>query len=330
MKLKLLYIFLVSIFLSVAAFAQPDPAATPPVLSKGYVLGPGDEITVKVLGEQDYDFTTVVDENGRIEVPFHENPVAARCKSEREIKGDILRLLEKYLKNPQLSVRVVQKSRPPATVYGEVRTPQQLELKRKVTLVEVLAFSGGVLEEAGGMVQVIRTQPPLCADLEADWKPDPLDETGTRLKMYSLANLNGGTDEVNPVIYPGDIVVVLKALPVYITGEVLQPQGIYLKEGGTTLTEAIGKIGGVKREAKTKDIKIYRQKVGSKDREVISANFDLIKKGLQKDPLLVPYDIIEVDKAKESLAKSILNVALGAGKAVLTSGSTNLGYKVIY
>ena len=33
--------------------------------------------------------------------------------------------------------------------------------------------------------------------------------------------------------------------PIYITGEVVAPQGIYLKEGGTSLTEAIAKVGGV-------------------------------------------------------------------------------------
>jgi protein involved in polysaccharide export with SLBB domain len=121
---------------------------------------------------------------------------------------------------------------------------------------------------------------------------------------------------------------------VYITGEVVAPQGVYLKEGGMSLYEAIAKIGGPRPQAKTKDIKVYRLKPGSspesKDRTVISANYDLIRKGQQKDVMLQPYDIIEVDKAKESLAMAIMKVAIGAGKNIIAAGSNSIGYRVLY
>ncbi len=50
---------------------------------KGYQIGPGDEITGKVLGESQFDFVATVDENGKIEVPFFDQPVVAKCLSER-------------------------------------------------------------------------------------------------------------------------------------------------------------------------------------------------------------------------------------------------------
>ena len=167
---------------------------------------------------------------------------------------------------------------------------------------ELISISGGVTEEAGGMIQVFRTQPPMCADSSeeiADGREDAEDGLEVPSRMYSLTSLRLGREEANPEIFPGDIIVVLKASPVYITGEVFAPQGIYLKEGGLSLTEAIAKIGGVRREAKTKDIKIYRLKDNSKDREIIAVNYDLIKKGEQKDVMLEPYDIVEVDKVEE-------------------------------
>ncbi|MEJ7699966.1 MAG: hypothetical protein WKF71_10025 [Pyrinomonadaceae bacterium] len=68
--------------------------------------------------------------------------------------------------------------------------------------------------------------------------------------------------------------------------------------------QALAMVGGVRREAKTKDIKIYRLKANSKDRETISVNYDSIKKGQQKDVMLEPYDIVEVDKAKKSIQQS--------------------------
>ncbi|MEP6944696.1 MAG: SLBB domain-containing protein [Acidobacteriota bacterium] len=316
-----------------AVTAQVPPTAASTQAERGYLVGPGDEITGKVLGETQFDFVTTVDEDGKIEVPFFDKPVIAKCRSERELRTDIGLLLARYLKNPQISIRVTdRKSRPPATIYGEVRTPQQIILMRKATLVDVLAFSGGVTEEAGGMIQVFRTRPPLCGDVndESDWKADAGDPTDVPSRMFSLSSVKLGKEDANPVIYPGDVIVVQKASPVYITGEVVAPQGIYLKEGGLSLTEAIAKIGGVKREAKTRDIKIYRLKAGSKERDVIAVNYDLIKKGQQKDVMLEPYDIVEVDHAKKGIAQTILEIAAGAARTGITSATGGIGTRILY
>ena len=132
------------------------------------------------------------------------------------------------------------------------------------------------------------------------------------------------------MIIPGDIIIILKAAPVYITGEVLAPQGLYLKENGLSLTEAIAKIGGVGREAKTKNIKIYRLKANSKDRDIIAVNYDLIKKGEQKDVMLEPYDIVEVDKASKSIGQTILEIVTGAGRTGISAVTQGLGTRVLY
>jgi protein involved in polysaccharide export with SLBB domain len=129
---------------------------------------------------------------------------------------------------------------------------------------------------------------------------------------------------------PGDIIVVQKAPPIYITGEVVAPQGIYLKEGGTTLMEALSKVSGLKQEAKTKEIKIYRQREGSKDRDLLIANLDLIKAGQAQDIMLQPYDLIEVGKAKKPIGLLLLEFAIGTGKAAITAAANSTGYSVIY
>jgi protein involved in polysaccharide export with SLBB domain len=203
---------------------------------------------------------------------------------------------------------------------------------RKATLLELLSLAGGPKEEAGGTVQVFRTQAPVCAEDKEDsnWLATSSDPTNMASRIYKLNDVRLGRDESNPMIYPGDVIVVEKAPPVYVIGEVNTPQGVYIKEHGMTLGEAIAKIGGVKREAKTKDIKVYRLKPNSKDREIISANYDLIKKGQQKDILLEPYDIIEVDKAKDTIAQTILKLAIGAGKSTLGSLTGGVGYRVLY
>ncbi len=330
----LLKIFIISSFLfsAVAVMAQ-NPIAPPDTdAEKGYLLGPGDEITAKVLGEPQFDFVATVDEDGKIAVPFFNKGVIAQCLTERQVRDDVAELLAKYLRNPQMTLRVTdRKSRPPATIYGEVRTPQQVVLTRKATLLELLSFSGGVNEEAGGMIQVFRTRKPICSEdaQKNDWR-DGDDKLDVPSRMYSLSALRLGKDEANPEIFPGDVIVVQKAAPVYITGEVTTPQGIFLKEGGLSLSEAIAKIGGVRREAKTKDIKIYRLKANSKDREIISANYDQIRSGEQKDIMLEPYDIVEVDKSKKSIAQTILDIAVGASRSAIGGFGNALPTRVLY
>lgn len=321
-----------SIIFAVSVIAAQEPTVNMS-LAKGYLLGPGDEVTVKVLGEPQFDFVATIDENGAIEVPFFEQPIIAKCKTERELRTEVATLLGKYLRSPQMSLRITdRKSRPPATIYGEVRTPQQVVMMRRATLVELLAFSGGVTEDAGGVIQIFRTQPPMCSDTGSDnyWASTSGDPLDVPSRTYSLSSVQMGREDANPEVVPGDVIVVHKASPVYITGEVAQPQGIYLKERGLTLTEAIAKVGGVRRESRTKEIKIYRQKPNSKDREIIAVNYDLIKRGEQKDVVLEPYDIVEVDKAKDSIAQTILKVAVGAGRSVVSSVSGGVGYRILY
>jgi polysaccharide export outer membrane protein len=310
------------IFSAVAA-AQP--------VSRGYLLSPGDELLVKVLGEETLGFTATVDENGYINVPFADKPVVAKCRSESELRGEISVLLGKYLKNPQLNLQITKRTVIPVTVYGEVNKPQEFDLRRKATLIELLANSGGVKEEAGGVVQVFRPIKPACSSEEsANWRSNPNDPLDVPSRTFSLANMAKGGEDVNPIIYPGDVIIVDKAAPVYITGEVLAPGGLYLKEDGLTLTQAIGKIGGFRREAKTKDIRIQRKKQGSTDIEFISVNYDLIKAKQQPDVVLQPYDIIEVDVKKDSLGVSLFKFAIGLAKQGAGALSTGTGYRVLY
>lgn len=342
MKYSFLVIIIVSI-LSISTVIAQDTAvavlgkATPAkqvseVELRGYVFGPGDEISVKIPFEKEYDFTATIDANGNVEIPFSDKPLLAKCKTERELRTDIQTAFSKYLINPVVNLKLEKRARPPVTVYGEVRNAKQYDLVRQARLADLIAASGGLTEEAGGMIQVFRPEKPMCSfDIaENNWQPETGDPTEVPSRLYSLNAVRTGGEDANPVILPGDIIYVQKAAPVYVTGEVLSPQGVLLKETGTTVTEAISMVGGARREAKIKDVKIYRRKTGTKDRDVISANLELIKTGKAKDVLLEPYDIIEVDKSKKSIPMLILEIAIGASKSVISSAASQTGVRVVY
>lgn len=308
---------LAAVLLSTAAIAAqtvPVPVSSPTADPQGYMIGPGDEITGKVLGEEQFDFVATVDANGKIEVPFFDQPIVAQCRTERELRADVAALLKKYLKIPQLSLRVTKRdSRPPVSVYGEVREQQQFILTRRAQLLEIIAKAGGVTEKSGGMIQVFRTRPPMCGEgsPETSWTTASADGLNVPSRLYSLAALRLGSEEANPEILPGDIIVVQKASPIYITGEVVRPGEMSIPEGGLPLTQAVAMASGITREAKSKNIKVYRRKPGATQPEVILAHYDLIKKGQEKDLMLQPFDIVEVDKAKKSISDILLETITG-------------------
>lgn len=310
-------IFLFAVLVSClfqAAFAQENIPANVDI-SRGYLLGPGDEVTVKVLGEPQFDFVAAVSEDGKLEVPFLDQPVVAMCKTEREIRSEVSKVLSKYLRSPQVNLSVTaRKSRQPVIVSGEVRKPLEVTMYRKARLMELMSAAGGLTDEAGGLIQVFRTRAPICGDPEeiSEWQAQAANNGGAVSGMYSFSNLRTGTPEANPVIYPGDIIIALQASPVYFTGEIKAANAIHIPEGGLSLFQAVSMLGGVTREAKTKDIKIYRLKADSKDRETLSVNFDEIKKGEQKDVMLQPYDIVEVDKAKPGILSTLFKTITGA------------------
>ena len=153
-------------------------------------------------------------------------------------------------------------------------------------------------------------------------------------RTFRLADINAGKEDSNPVIYPGDVILVKRAEPVYITGEVVAPQGVFLKERGLSLSEGLALVGNLRQGARKSKINIFRLKPGasleSKDREVITANLDLIAAQKQKDIMLQPYDIVIVDKAKKPIGLTIAEIALGAAKNAANSIPNTLSYKIIY
>lgn len=277
--------------------------------TQAYLIGPGDKVVVKTLGEEEFSWEGWVDENGRFQVPFNQQGVMAKCLTEEQLRTEIIKIVSTQLRRPQMSVFVSErKSRPPVTVYGEVRSPQQVALTRRATLRELIAFAGGPTKEASGIIQVTRTQPLMCSeDSEEDWKALADKGVGFPSRLYSMSSLR----DANPEIHPGDIIDIQKAAVVYVVGEVNKPGEVFIPEGGLRLLQALAMASGTTREAKRKELQLIRRKEGTAQPEVITVNYGTIKKGENDDVILQPYDIIEVGKAKESIGDIFLKTLTG-------------------
>ncbi|MFN2416926.1 MAG: SLBB domain-containing protein, partial [Pyrinomonadaceae bacterium] len=302
---------------------------------KKYLLGPGDVLDLRVYNEPQFNGALVVDDEGNVAIPFIEAPIRAQCRSDREIKVDVVAALAKYLNKPQVSLRVTEaKSRPPAVVFGAVRSPSRIQMQRRVKLLDLLATSGGITEAAGGDIQIFHTEALMCPEPE-DLAAVPLDSykptdpTQVGYDVYSLRELRDGKAEANPVIRPGDIVIVQEALPVYIMGAVRSPQGIYLKNG-MQLKQAIEMVGGLIKDAKASSVVIWRKKKGQSEPEKMVVNFNDIKKEKVKDIELQPYDIVEVPDNSNSFTNTVKGILMGTlNNSVSTFGQTVVP-RVIY
>src|SRR5215208_1957490 len=227
---------------------------------KAYLLGPGDVLDVRVFGQPELTSTVQVDSDGNLSaLPFLETPIRAKCRSDKQVQKDIAAAYAKFINNPQVSVRIAERnSRQPATVFGAVRQSARIEMKRRVRLNELIAVSGGFTERASGTIQILHTEPLMCPEPGEEEDAKPIDGTRIPLQIVKIAELRTGKADANPIIRPGDYVLVTEAEPVYITGAVAAPTGVYLRDQ-LTLTRALAMVGGTRKEAKLTEVTIYRQ-----------------------------------------------------------------------
>src|SRR5215213_1379513 len=302
---------------------------------KTYLLGPGDVLDIRVFGQPELSSTVQVDSEGNLSsLPFLETPIPAKCRSDKEVQKDIAIAYSKFINNPQVSVRISERnSRQPATVFGAVRQPTRVEMKRKVRLNELMAVSGGFTERASGTIQILHTEPLMCPEPGDETEAAPIDGTRIPLQVVKISELRSGKTGANPVIRPGDYVLVTEAEPVYITGAVLSPGGIYLRDQ-LMLSRALAMVGGVRKEAKLNDVRIYRQVPGSANQEILHVDVAAIKKNEKPDFLLQPYDIIEVGESgmfsSSRLGSTLMSALTGGITGAISSTGTYLPTRIIY
>lgn len=302
---------------------------------RNYLLGPGDMLDVRVFGQPDLNALAEVDSDGNISsLPFLEAPIPAKCRTERDVQKSIASAYEKYLKKAQVSVRITQRnSRPPATVFGAVRSPTRVQMQRKVRLNELMAVSGGFTEHAAGTIQIVHTEPLMCPGPGEEAEAAPIDWTKAQLTVVRLSDLRNNKPNANPVIRPGDYILVTEAEPVYVTGSVVSPQGIFMREH-LTLSRAIAMVGGLRKEAKTSDIRVYRQKPETGEQETIRIDLNAIKKNQKPDFPLQAYDIVDVPEAgllsSGRIGQTLLGAITGSIGSAMSTVGTMLPTRVLY
>lgn len=264
----------------------------------------GDLIDVDVVGSFEFDWRGKLNPEGFLDgLNTYGDPVYGLCRSESDLSASIAKAFSKMLRDPQIVVRIVDRSdRAQVTLDGAVRTPQRFQLRRAASLRELLIMSGGISDDASGEIQIFRPRNLNCSETAPEPSsggPKPVAApSDIPITVIKIADILKGVPEADPAIKSGDLISVLRAVPIYMIGGVNDPRPV-LSKPGLTVSRAVAMAGGPSKEADIARVTIYRH-----DRNVpivIEADLTKIAAGTLPDTELRPYDIVEV--AQKNSAK---------------------------
>lgn len=154
-------------------------------------------------------------------------PVAG--KTAEEVRALLTQRLARYLRNPQVQVRVAGYRSQHVDVSGEVKKPGVLPITdTPLTVMEAINRSDGPTADAD-MSDVVVTHGNITTHLDLQNLQDKGDRSQNRL------------------LQTGDVVTVgdIRRKKVYIMGEVTKQAALVMNKGHVSLAEALGEAGGL-------------------------------------------------------------------------------------
>jgi polysaccharide export outer membrane protein len=263
------------------AVPQAPAAPAAPAADPERPLGIEDLIEISVFEIPELNRTVRVSERGTLSLPLL-GQVEAAGLSPRALEGRLRELLtERYLRDPQVSVFVREHGSKKVSVLGAVGKPGVYEMLGPRTLLQVLAQAGGLTQDAGADLHVIRRG--------ADGREETL-----RIPVNDL--LVSRDPALNVPVQPGDVISAPLDRPVYIyvDGAVKTPGRIeQLASRPITLLQAIAKAGGATERANLRAVQILRQSADG-TQTMVEANIKKIRKGHEPDPVLGEGDVVVI------------------------------------
>ncbi len=232
-----------------------------------YLIGPGDLLRISVAGHQDLGGDVRVSELGRINVPYVGELQAAGLAASALQARIAEQLAGGYIRQPQVSVLVLQFVSQQVSVLGQVNKPGKIALQRSSRVLDLLAEAGGLMAN---------TAADGASLLHADGSSTPVD----------LRALFEGDMTQNLSVRAGDTLFVPKAPQFYIYGEVQRP-GVYKLERHMTAAQALSAGGGLSPKGTERGLRVKRR----------DASGAVTEQKLKVDDALQPDDVLLVQES---------------------------------
>lgn len=253
---------LIFVVLTTARVLAQTPAQTG--AGADYRVGAGDLVRVTVFGSPELTTEARVSETGNITCPLiGAVSVAGLAAGEIETLLASRFMAGNFLRQPQVSVLVVEYQSQKVTVLGHVTKPGLYSLRAASTVLDAIAEAGGVVPQtASDRATLIRADgTPTQLDLDALFRGDP------------AQNLR---------IAGGDRIYVPRAEQFYVYGQVQKP-GQYRLERNMTVSRAISAGGGLTPRGSERRAVIKRRGPDGKEKQFSARAADL----LQPDDVLL-------------------------------------------
>lgn len=153
-----IFVLFLALLISACSGSRPPPPELPPV-EKNTTLGPGDLLTIEVVGEKDLPKDYQVFSDGTIEFPYLEKvPVAG--KEPQQVVEDIKARLkeQKILVDPKITLVVKAYASKAVSVIGQVQKPGSIAWSEGLTLLKAISTVGGLTQLANSNQVVLIRQ----------------------------------------------------------------------------------------------------------------------------------------------------------------------------
>ncbi|MDL2337573.1 MAG: polysaccharide export protein EpsE [Pseudomonadota bacterium] len=229
-----------------------------------YRLGAGDVVRISIYQNPDLSLEARIGEAG-----FTSFPLLGSVK----IGGLVVSAAEKviadglrngsFVKQPQVSILVMQVRGNQASVLGQVNRPGRFPIEvADMRLSDLLATAGGISVTGADTVILVGTR---------DGKP-----VRRELDLPSIFRNASRDDDV--LVQNGDVLYVERAPMAYIYGEVQRPGPMRL-ERGMTVMQALATGGGLTQRGTEKGLRIHRKAADGKVQVVQPAMDDALRDG---------------------------------------------------
>lgn len=129
-------------------------------------MGPGDALRIAVFGEEDLSGEFEVDGSGYISMPLIGEIQVSRLTLRLAEQAIVAKLLNGFLKNPQVSVEVLNYR--PFYILGEVKKPGSYSFVSGITILNAIAMAEGFTYRANEKIMlIIRANDPEMKERKA-------------------------------------------------------------------------------------------------------------------------------------------------------------------
>jgi polysaccharide export outer membrane protein len=196
----------------VASEALPPPTfADLTVGARPSLIGPGDLLVVDVFGLPEASREVRVDSSGNVSVPLAGSITALGSTPEQLAAVVQSRLRANYVRDPQVTVGIVETVSQVVTLEGEVQRPGVYPVIGEMTLMRAIARAEGTSDIADSShVVIFRTV-----------------EGQDMAALYDLRAIRLGAYE-DPQIYTNDVIVVGESTARRLFPQILQAAGLVL------------------------------------------------------------------------------------------------------